>query len=112
MPVEVVGEFEGWRQVRDSEGTAGWVFGALLSGRRMALVLPWEAKGENYDQIRVEMRKSPASESEVTAYLSPGVLVRVRECDGQTCRIVVKNVSGYVDQKILWGVYKDERVNQ
>ena len=44
LPVEVLREFEVWRQVRDAGGTVGWVHGSLLSGRRTALVLPWEVK--------------------------------------------------------------------
>ena len=27
LPVEVIKEFESWRQVRDAEGTTGWVLG-------------------------------------------------------------------------------------
>src|SRR5262245_55806966 len=44
LPVEVIKEFESWRQVRDAEGTTGWVLGSMLSGRRTALILPWEVK--------------------------------------------------------------------
>jgi SH3-like domain-containing protein len=34
LPLEVIKEFEGWRQVRDAEGAEGWVLQSLLSGRR------------------------------------------------------------------------------
>ena len=44
LPVEIVKEFESWREVRDAEGTTGWVLGSMLSGRRTAVVLPWELK--------------------------------------------------------------------
>ena len=44
LPVEVIKEFESWRQVRDAEGTTGWVLGSMLSGRRTAVILPWEVK--------------------------------------------------------------------
>src|SRR5262245_43036440 len=44
LPVEVIREFEVWRQVRDASGTVGWVHSSLLSGRRTALILPWEVK--------------------------------------------------------------------
>ena len=37
LPVEIIQEFESWRQVRDAEGTTGWVLGTVLSGRRTAL---------------------------------------------------------------------------
>src|SRR6187399_1086194 len=44
LPLEVIKEFEGWRQVRDADGAAGWVLQSFQSGRRTALVLPWEIK--------------------------------------------------------------------
>ena len=44
LPLEVIKEFEGWRQVRDADGASGWVLQTFLSGRRTALVLPWEVK--------------------------------------------------------------------
>src|SRR5215471_15023976 len=44
LPVEVLKEFEGWRQIRDSEGTTGWVLGSMLSGRRTAILRPWDIK--------------------------------------------------------------------
>src|SRR5437868_15043292 len=44
LPLEVIKEFEGWRQVRDADGATGWVLQTFLSGRRTALVLPWEVK--------------------------------------------------------------------
>src|SRR5271155_3864127 len=40
LPVEITGEFEIWRKVRESEGAEGWVLHTLLSGRRTALVAP------------------------------------------------------------------------
>ena len=41
LPVEVLAEFESWRQVRDSDGVTGWVAAPLLSARRTAIVAPW-----------------------------------------------------------------------
>src|SRR5262249_34893678 len=32
LPVEIVAEFENWRQVRDSGGGTGWVASSLVSG--------------------------------------------------------------------------------
>ena len=37
-PVEIVAQFDVWRQIRDADGTVGWVHQTLLSGRRTALV--------------------------------------------------------------------------
>ena len=38
LPVEITAEFENWRRIRDSEGSEGWVYQSLLSGKRTAVV--------------------------------------------------------------------------
>ena len=38
LPVEITAEFENWRRIRDSEGSEGWVYHSLLSGKRTAVV--------------------------------------------------------------------------
>lgn len=105
LPVEVVNEFENWRRVRDSEGSEGWVFHSLLSGRRTVLVAPWMAKTE-----AVALRVRASAGSGVIARLEPGVLGSVLSCDGAWCRISVDPVSGWIEQERLWGVYRDERI--
>ena len=37
-PVEITAEFENWRRIRDSDGSEGWVYHSLLSGKRTAAV--------------------------------------------------------------------------
>src|SRR6185437_12015887 len=39
MPVEITAEFENWRRIRDWEGSEGWVYHSLLSGKRTAVVV-------------------------------------------------------------------------
>lgn len=105
LPVEVLREFEGWRQVRDSEGTTGWVLGAMLSGRRTVLVLPWDAKSGG---TGVQLRDDDNERAHPVARLEPGVVASVIGCDGTWCRISVDRYRGYVEQSKLWGVYKGE----
>src|SRR5438067_9066544 len=40
LPVEITAESDNWRRIRDWEGSEGWVYHSLLSGRRTALVNP------------------------------------------------------------------------
>jgi SH3-like domain-containing protein len=105
LPVEVIAEFDVWRQVRDSDGATGWVVGSLLSGRRTALIAPWKEKTQ-----ATEMYASATQSSAITAKLSPGVLGDLRSCDGQWCRMATGNFSGYLAQDLIWGVYPGERV--
>ncbi len=38
LPVEVIDEFDTWRQIRDPAGAEGWVHQSMLSGKRTAVV--------------------------------------------------------------------------
>ena len=108
LPVEVIQEFETWRRVRDSEGAMGWVFHAMLSGRRTVLILPWEAKDGK--SVQAELRASGSASSPAVALVEAGVLANVRSCDGSWCEISVGPHAGHIEQKKLWGVYDKEPV--
>ena len=102
LPVEVLAEFENWRRIRDSEGAEGWVFHALLSYRRTALVKPW-AKEE-----MVALRKDGTQNAQVVAWLQPGVVMDVEECNGAWCLSHAGDTTGWVAQNELWGIYANE----
>jgi SH3-like domain-containing protein len=104
LPVEITGEFEIWRKVRDSEGVEGWVLHSLLSGRRTALVTP-NKKGENS-----KIYGRPSASDELAATLQAGVIVNIRNCDGSWCQIDGDGFKGYIEQVKLWGVYPNERI--
>lgn len=109
MPVEVLKEFEAWRQIRDSDGTTGWVLGSMLSGRRTALVLPWEIKAGT-PPPEVALKETNRENSRPVAMVEAGVIAGVRSCDRLWCHIVVGDLKGYVEQPKLWGVYPDETI--
>ena len=67
LPVEITGEFEIWRKVRDSEGAEGWVLHSLLSGRRTALGAPGK-KGQTF-----KIFAKPAPGADLAATLQSGV---------------------------------------
>ncbi|MFZ4805828.1 MAG: SH3 domain-containing protein [Hyphomicrobiaceae bacterium] len=109
LPVEVIREVEGWRQIRDSEGSTGWVTQTLLSGRRTAIVLPWEIK-PGQALPTAALRVDDSESAEAVAQLEAGVLAYVTGCDGRWCRISVGDLRGYINQARLWGVYPNETV--
>jgi SH3-like domain-containing protein len=108
LPLEILQEFEGWRQVRDSEGATGWVLQSLVSGRRTALILPWEAKTAPLPQIALLSDDRPGAKP--VAIVEAGVIANVRSCNGRWCYVSVGSFLGYVEQKKLWGVYDGEPV--
>lgn len=109
LPLEIIKEFEGWRQVRDADGAEGWVLQAFLSGRRTALVLPWERKASNAPPI-VPVYSSDSASSKIVANVEAGVIANLSSCDGRWCRVSIEQYRGYVEQKKLWGVYDGETI--
>ena len=102
MPVEVIAEFDTWRQIRDWQGTEGWVHKSLLSGKRHVWVL---------HKIR-KLYKDPAEKSKIVAQVEPGVVANVLECQGAWCRIEIKSngqkYKGWMKRHGVWGVYPNE----
>jgi SH3-like domain-containing protein len=104
LPVEITAEFENWRRIRDSEGSEGWVYHSLLSGRRTAVVVP-----RLRDDLTPLYDRADAASS-VAAKLEAGVLATVRRCTTGWCRISGSGFDGWIEQQRLWGVYPDEKI--
>ncbi len=104
VPVEITQEFDIWMRIRDSEGQEGWVQKTLISGKRTALVAPWEKKGTT------TMRDRPDAAARIVANVESGVLVDVSECSGTWCRVSANGVKGWMEQGRVWGVYADENI--
>jgi SH3-like domain-containing protein len=110
LPVEVIREFEVWRQVRDATGTVGWVHSSLLSGRRTALVLPWEVK-ENQPEIPLAtLRDDDNARARAVAQVEAGVLASIISCEKGWCRVSIGSHRGYIEQSKLWGTYPNETI--
>jgi len=105
LPVEITGEYENWRRIRDSDGTEGWVYHSLLSGRRTAVVT-LRGKDELFP-----LRSRPDAESPVTAQLQCGVMGTVKRCSSSWCRFTGEGFDGWIPQEKLWGVYSNEAVD-
>jgi SH3-like domain-containing protein len=105
LPIEVIQEFDNWRRIRDSDGTVGWVFQSLLTGKRTAVVAPWAS-----DDPR-PIRASAAPDAAVAAYLEPGVMAEIERCADGWCRLSGKNFDGWITQEQLWGVYPGEEID-
>lgn len=105
LPVEVIQEFDNWRRVRDSDGSVGWIFHALLSGERTAVVTPWAPRAD-----AVPIRASASEAAGVTAYLEPRVMASIDRCASGWCRLTGSGFAGWIEQEQLWGVYPGEEL--
>ncbi len=112
LPVEVLREYEGWREIRDAEGATGWVTQSLLSGRRTALVAPTlksDPQKPGDASSSVALRASDNDTAGTVVDVETGVIASVFSCDGRWCQVAVEDFKGYLPQKSLWGIYGDER---
>jgi SH3-like domain-containing protein len=105
LPVEITAESDNWRRIRDWEGSEGWVYHTLLSGRRTALVNAKPKDGT------VPLRSQADAEAPVVAQVQSGVLGTVKQCTGAWCRIIGSGFDGWIAQERLWGVYPNEKID-
>jgi SH3-like domain-containing protein len=102
-PVEITAEFENWRRIRDADGSEGWVYHSLLSGKRTGAV-QMKTKTD-----LAPLYAKPDDKSAVTAQLQVGVLGTVKRCTGSWCEISGDGFDGWIAQTELWGVYPNEK---
>lgn len=98
MPLEIIGEYGHWREVRDRDGATGWIHYSLLSGARTVIV----------ESDLVALRQGPEDDSPPVAHAEAGVIARLGECAPDWCRISVDGYRGWVHKADLWGVMADE----
>lgn len=99
LPVEIVREFDTWREIRTTDGDQGWVHQSLLSGRRTAMV---------HRTLR-RIYQNPSADSRPLAEIEPGVIVGVETCAADWCEIEILNYNGWIEKEGLWGVYPYEK---
>ena len=102
LPVEIIGEFDVWRQVLAPDGGTGWVHEATVRARR----------GFYVTAPQVDLRNSPNAEAGVEAYLTQGVSGELIRCDKDAdfCRVNVDHRSGYLARTDFWGAFAGETV--
>jgi SH3-like domain-containing protein len=103
-PMEIISEYGPWRQVRDIEGTTGWVHQRLLDGARAVLVAPNAADGTFRPVYRF-----PAAKGQPVALAESGAILRLATCAQGWCEVRSQGVDGYIRATDLWGVYRSER---
>lgn len=102
LPVEIIREFDTWREIRTIDGDEGWVHQSLLSGKRTAIVSPYTRR------IYVD----PSENSRPLAEVQPGVIVDLDECEAEWCKVDILNYDGWMHKDALWGAYMHEEFNE
>ena len=95
LPVKVVRVREGWRLVRDHEGTQGWIASSQLHPDRGALVV-----GEGLADIR----ESASGSSALKWRAEPRVVGNLADCEDAWCEVDIAGHKGWMRAERLWGV--------
>jgi SH3-like domain-containing protein len=107
MPLEVIAEFDIWRQIRDWQGTEGWIHKSMLSGRRYCWVL----------EKTQELKDGPAESAKTVALVEKNVVGKILECQTAWCKVSIKpsandvknqTFKGWLPRKAIWGTYPHE----
>lgn len=101
LPVEIVGEFDNWRKIRDMGGAEGWIHQNLLSRNRYAVIT---------GAVRMLMR-DPDPGAVPVAVAEPGVIAQVLRCRDAWCRVQAGGHTGWLPRDYIWGVYPDEEID-
>lgn len=112
LPVEVLGESNGWREIRDVDGAVGWVQARHLSLRR-TVIITGIVTGTTAGVATVGgiALKARASDGADTLLLTePGIVANLVACDGLWCQVGLADIRGFLPQNQLWGVLKGEIV--
>lgn len=94
LPVKVLRVNQGWRYIEDPDGARGWMFSAMLSRKRGAIVV-----GDALAPIRDE----PSDAGALKWNAQPGVVGTLGECEAGWCEFAVGGRSGWIEAERLWG---------
>jgi SH3-like domain-containing protein len=109
LPMEIIQEFDNWRKVRDPEGNEGWMLHSLLSGKRTAVINPWE---QNNKKGMADLKSDDNPAASTRAKIEPGVVANVDYCGEDFCHLTIGKHDGYVSKANVWGVYPDELIEE
>ncbi|WP_412535327.1 SH3 domain-containing protein [Mesorhizobium sp. BAC0120] len=106
LPMEILQEFDNWRKVRDSDGAEGWINQSLLSGKRTGIAAPWQ-KGKD---AQIKLLGEPENDAGTVALLEPGVIGKIKQCNGEWCQMTFDGHTGWIRQAQIWGAYPGELI--
>lgn len=105
-PVEIIDEYDLWRQIREVDGTIGWVHRRMLSGARYALITD--------DTV---LHKKADNNSTILAHVKKNVLGKIEKCPSKENLCLIsfvfedKKYSGWIDKEYFYGIYPHEVID-
>lgn len=99
-PIEIIEEFNNWRQIRDFDQDTSWVHVSLLSRKRSVIVS---------SALPTSLFKNPFENSDVIAQVFPQVRCEFLDyCNTKICKVKCSGQKGWIVRSSLWGIYGNE----
>jgi SH3-like domain-containing protein len=102
LPVEIIAEFDTWRQIKDVDGAISWVHVSLLSGKRFGIVV----------KSIQDLKASPQDNAKIVAKLEPSCIIQIKKIQGiwiyVESRSEAGRFEGWLKNNQLWGIYPQE----
>jgi len=101
-PLEVLDTYDHWYQVREPDGTTGWVRQSMISQARYVRI-----------QEETPLLTKPVSDAPQKGIVKPGVIGKIRKCTplSDYCLIQFKEIKGWLSKKSLWGIDPEEEID-
>lgn len=100
LPLEVLRRYGRWAQVKEPDGSIGWMKSDYLSTRRTAIII------ERTRTIFADPKATAPALYRVEAGASGEIL----SCSDAWCKLDFDGKSGWVPRVHLWGTYPSEKV--
>ena len=102
LPVEIIDEFDVWRQARDHNGTIGWLHKSLIKGERYILTGYKKEK-----EINLYNRPN----GKIIGIIKKNNILDLKMCIINWCKVSQNKIKGWLLKKNVWGVYDFEIYN-
>ena len=102
FPVEIIDEYELWRQVKEIDGTTGWIHRTQLSSARYGLILE-----------DTTLTHKPNDTSKVVAIAGNGTIGKILKCPKKSdfCQLDFDKAKGWTRKSNFYGVYANEIID-
>ena len=93
LPVQIIDNFENFKQIQDHENNAGWIHTTQLSKKKSALVT----------EDNTYIYSSNTIYSKPLAIAEKGKLFLIKKCNLNWCKVTADEVTGWTQRKNLEG---------
>jgi SH3-like domain-containing protein len=100
LPIEIIREYDVWRQVRDADGSIGWVQELKLSGKRQFITTA----------ALSDLHSTTETDSPVVAHIDAGVMGHITSCaiGSDWCAVTIGSTKGWLLRSSFYGTLPGE----